>query len=206
MRNVVSNRTIAKAIYKGDMMLSVFRNMEKTGQPWDWNKPNADESERLWDTALNQSLNPDDWDWDWRRYTDFNTENGIARLRAWVGFNNTTHGATETGWSNNKYAITMYGEDWVSADWFRNRTAITQVAYEATSVERRYVNDTMTDWFDVLIHDGVTYVNAKDAMEVIRIVNNDVHEVTPFTDWVRANARWYSQQYQPKETDGEEEW
>lgn len=209
-KHVVDNRTIAQTIYKADIMLAIYKNMKKTGQPWQWTNPAKTKDGRECDDYFNQTLDPDSWDYDWKRHTDFSTDIGIARLRAWIGFNNNTnHLPTCPTYTDNKLAITEYGEDWVPAEWFRCRTAITYPAGETCETEKRYVTHVMMSgrFQNVLLHNSEPYVNIKDAPGFIGSINNDIADITPFTDWVRANSEWYSKQYQPEtHPEEEEEW
>lgn len=208
MTQVISRQEINEGIAKTAIMLADYcRASKMNGLDWwdmsQWKKTDSTSDE--WNNAFNASIDPQQWEEDWREHIDFTTEEGTKRLAAWLAdaktrVNNapTFHHSIKPGES-----IVQNKTLWYNALWFVGKTAISYAAKDCSEIETLYCLKIVTEWPGNRNIDGLSYVSSTQARAVLNKIKQDISNGRYLT-WLKENAAIYNALNRPEPVDMED--
>lgn len=209
MVQAISRQEINEATAMTAIMLADYRRASKmNGLDW-WDmtqwKKNDDWTSNEWNNTFNASIDPQQWDEDWRQHIDFTTDEGTKRLAAWLAYANTKinneptfHHSVVPGES-----LVQNGGLWYNAYWFVSKTAISYAVRDCPAVETLYCLKVVAEWPGSRVIDGMPYVDAAQARAVLNKIKQDIGN-GKYLAWIEANAEVYNTLNEPEEIDTED--
>ena len=175
---------------------------------WDmtqWKKTGHDDAGDEWNNAFNANMDPWQWDEDWRQHIDFTTDEGTKRLAAWLAAASKTVNNGPTFHHSITPGKTIINETgvWYNVYWFVGKTAVSYAAEDDPAIETLYCAKVLSEWDGHIESDGLCYVNAMQARNVLNKIKEDIHDGN-YLAWLKEHADLYNVINEPEPRNAED--